>query len=283
MSEVNSISHKDRYDKALIIYDKLEGLFKTSQIVQKMFEISVLNEYRYISRALVDYQTHSDDKKDSAVSKLEVAILAAFNDILDSLVVGIKSAIINIKMSYPHINHNEILEKFGCKKLNESIEIVEKMIINSRINRENRFDEYYKFSQSKDYKYIVEFASSLQMIEYIFDSKNNKSLDIIEEDLFLLISSAFQNTMANSSEYPKFEMYYQPKYNEKKVIVSAEALVRLKLNNGEFDYIHQQGLLEAIDKSRLEYKLDLMVLELVSKDIVELKKMVFWMITLKYQ
>ncbi|QKJ21526.1 EAL domain-containing protein [Poseidonibacter lekithochrous] len=257
----------ERYNCALNLYNKLEELFKTSQIAQKFFEIPVLNEYRYISRALVDYNlTMEIELKEKAISKLEVGIAAAYNDIMDSIVLAIKSSIQGLKNNFPNVNASNILEKFEYKKVAEAIVLAEQTIVDSRGDRISRLDKYYEFSAKDEYKLLINFCTYLNLIEYLFDIESNQTVSDSEKNIFESVYKAFENP---TGTYPHFELHYQPKYDNKKCMIGAEALIRLRVT--ENDLIPPGAFLEAIHQARLENKLDRWVLETTAKDLNEFK------------
>ena len=252
-------------------YNKLEKLFKTSQMVQHTFHIPVLNEYRYLSRALIDFYSSEDIKdREDALSKLQVAIAAAYNDIIDSLLIAIKDAIDTYYTQYPFVNTNEVLKKYNISKVKQAIVAATKVITNSRGERADRFQAYENFSSSPEYEELINFGLSLHMIEYELNLLNNRSQDSQNSELFEIINSAFENYYKKTENYPKFELEFQPKYNSDKKIVGAEALIRLYLKSKE--KLHPLIFLYIIQNSNKHKELDLLVLEKAVEAIEELSE-----------
>lgn len=263
---------ENKFKAALNTYNKLEALFKISQFVKKLFQIPVLNEYRYISRALVDYhQAENIDEKSKAVSKLEVAIAAAYNDILDSIVMSINSIISELKNNYPHVDSHEILNKYDYKNILNAIIKSEKIISDSRSDRSKRFKNYEEFSNSKEYTTLVEFSRFLTLIEYEFQEAANISDYGLKLNILNKIHESFKNFhMGEKDALPRFELYYQPKYGTNKKIIGAEALVRLRLsNNLVLSPIH---FMDDINQADLLEELDVLVLKIAAETINEIKK-----------
>lgn len=258
-----------KYEDTLKIYNKLEKLFKASQIVQGVFEIPVLNEYRYISRALVDYNlTNEDAEKQKSLSKLEVAIAAAYNDIIDSILMTIKFTINRLKNENPLINATEILEEYNYKEVAHAINKAETVVINSRGTREKRLQEYEVFSNSKDYDLLINFCINLHLIEYQFDLAANQAKNSAESTMLHNVYEAFNNKNSDPG-HPIFELWYQPKCSQDRQIIGAEALIRLRINGKVLSPI---AFLGAINQSRLEKLLDIWVLENAAKTISEYKE-----------
>ncbi|WP_122893795.1 EAL domain-containing protein [Arcobacter peruensis] len=243
-------------------YNKLEELYKLSQQAENTFKTIVLNEYRYFSRAMVDYtEATSDEKKINALSRAEVAISAAYNDIIDSLIMNIKKFIHNVKIKYSKINVAVIFKKYHYEELLKAIEYADKMIINSRGTRVKRFDIYYDFSISEEYKSIVDFCLKFEQIEYdcalVLHEKDIEEEPVLNEKIINLFNGGV-NTRCF------LELYFQPKFDKSKKVVGAEALVRLKenINSEEVKTYYPDEFLFIINENGLNDSLDKQVIEM---------------------
>lgn len=261
-----------KFTEAIEAYNKLEELFKVSQMVQHTFYIPVLNEYRYLSRALIDFYTPSSEDKDSkekALSKFQVAIAAAYNDIIDSILIAIKFAIDDYYRSYPFVNAHEVLEKHNIKNVKDAILKATETITTSRSKRNSRFEQYEEFSKSNEYKDLLNFGLSLHIIEYELNMLNNRSNISQDDELFDIINLAFKNFYNNSDDYPKFELEFQPKCDLEKSIKGAEALIRLYRD--EKTKIPPLSFLYIIQNAKKHKELDLLVLQKTVSAIKQLE------------
>lgn len=104
-------------------------------------------------------------KKKKCLSRAEVALAAAYNDIIDSILNYIKSTVIDNKAQFININVSQILVSMNYKKVLESIREADKMIIESRFDRSSRFEKYLDFSKSEHYKTLIDFALHINELQ----------------------------------------------------------------------------------------------------------------------
>ena len=142
-----------RFANLLEGYNKLEQLFKTSQLSLGDLRTSILNEHRYFARALVDYCKSTDNKtKEEAVARAEVALSCGYNDTVDAIVDKIKDFAMNVRREYWNAQVNEILNNYDYSAVCKAIKEADILISQTRKERGTRFDEYVKFADTDNFK-----------------------------------------------------------------------------------------------------------------------------------
>lgn len=224
---------EDRFGRLLVGYDKLEHLFKITQLALLDFKTSVLNEHRYFARALVDYcKATTDAEKVEALSRAEVALGSAYNDIVDFLVNNIKEVVIGLRAAHWNAKVNEILGTYEYKKVTKAIEKANSLISQSRRDRATRFKQYENLVGTPEFNKLVEFSLSLLTIEYECNVDKTGRSGVRKQIADL--RKAFANSSNNDAQ-PKFELFFQPKFLCEPTpnglvpqLIGAEALIRLR-------------------------------------------------------
>lgn len=226
------MTHRDG-DRLRAIYEKvniLEGLHKSCQLAQLGLEIAVVNESRYLARALADavYYAPGTEEHLDAVHRAELAVHSGINDAIDSLLVFVKATLNRLKERYPKFDIAN--SKHGdayIQALTAMLE-VEKSVVASREQRRDRFPIYKRLAERPgDLKIISDFALSLIEIEGM--AQRNPALTDPT-----VASSLHENLLqALSREGPaKLALEYQAKYrldHGKPICFGAEALLRMKI------------------------------------------------------
>lgn len=242
-----------KLNNLLETYNKLEELFKTSQLVMLVFNTHVTNEYRYFSRAIVDYlKTVDSEEKDKHLSRAEVALSAAYNDIIDSILNYIKSAVVDNKAQFTNINVSKILEDMDYKKVLEAMKKADEMVLRSRYKRETRLENYVAFSKTQEYKDLIEFSLHINELQIRCEIESETTPEERYNVLIDNLKFALKNN--DSTIYPKFELFIQPKISmPNEELKGGEALVRFYIN--EETMLSPDDFLEILFS--MDYHLDL--------------------------
>ncbi len=251
-------------------FDALEKLYKHSQLFLREFKTSVLNEYRYCARAMVDFhKAETNEEKNEAEQRIKIAISSAYIDILDYLVHSIKETVAKIRGTYWSPNAGKIFKEFKYDDVMEALKKADNLIVESRINRLSRLENYTKFCNEADFLVLSNFAISFS--ELIHRLECDKGNDFDEANLAKLLRLAI-----NGDSNVKFYLVYQPKFKiEKKSdstfiskIVGAEALVRLQIDeDGITRTITPDKFLELVSKINMQEKLHELVIDAAIKTI----------------
>lgn len=216
----------------------LEEFHKACQLTALGLEAPILNESRYLSRALVDYlyfQSRSTEIASKSFERAELAINNGINDALDILVRHVKVALYKIEQSYPKFNI--VKSEFGeaYVKALEIIEVLDKMVITSRGDRQNRTDLYTSIVRdSKDsLKQLSNFALMLTRIEAVAliemeRGTENKNSQIEPCELVT-------NALDSSNLTTNLVFHYHAKYDDNNQCIGSECLVRI-MSSGTLIY-----------------------------------------------
>lgn len=240
-------------------FDELEKLFKSSQLVEQIFATQVLNEYRYFSRAFIDYKkANSEDQKYKALSRAEVALSSAFNDIIDSIINHIGSSVKTLRAKYPLTNLGSHLNELGYKKVLDAIDEARKVIIKSRMEREFRFKHYLEFTQKVEYQLIINFALQTLRLEFLCETQSSQSEN--EKKLYEAVSNALLPEQKTPNS--KLELHIQPKFDvintNEKTLIGGESLIRLKVGN---KLVFPNDFMKIVYQAYLEEELTFWVLK----------------------
>jgi len=253
-------ANNERFTSLLEGYNKLEQLYKTSQLSLGDIRTSILNEHRYFARALVDYCISDDEKlKGDAIARAEVALSCGYNDTVDSIVDKVKDFAMNVRKEYWNAQVNEILNSYDYPAVCKAIKEADKLISQTRRERGTRFIEYIKFTEADHFKKLIEFSQNLIAIEYECILDNSSRTRNRRKNLNIL-KYAIQNTTGDQSS-PRFELFLQPKFLCEKNgpdivshLIGAEALIRLRhpsiglmMPEDFFSLAKNSGLTKSID------------------------------------
>lgn len=226
-----------KYKQLIDGFDELEALFKTTQLVMLQFQTSILNEYRYCARAIIDFgKAESEKQKLDALARAEVALSAAYNDIIDYIVDGIKQAVNGLRQKYWDRPVKPILDKYGYSEVATALTYADELIIDTRKNRAERLNKYIDFSRSQQFGKIRDFALNFYSLNFELDAPDISAKE--RESILvqaMLKALAAKNVMLGQGT--RFELYLQPKFRFAKddaspAVVGAEALIRLFIDDG---------------------------------------------------
>jgi len=150
----------------------LERLHKTCQLSALGLQEPVLNETRYLARALADVLYFLEDPAKLAqhLATAELAVHSAINDAVDVLVTHVKDCLSDLKVEYPNFHlSNSSYAREHLLALKAMLEI-DSLVVYSRGKRTERYDTYKKLAFGKaaaKLKVISAFALKLTLIEII--------------------------------------------------------------------------------------------------------------------
>lgn len=153
----------------------LEGLHKTCQLSAIGLSEPILNETRYLARALADilYFDQGSESYITALQHAEHAARCAINDAVDILVTFVKSALTRIEKDYSR--YCLATSGFGNQYVEAlvALEQIGDKVVTSRQSREDR-DSIYKelADQKSELALISDFALQLPRIEAIARQKH---------------------------------------------------------------------------------------------------------------
>ena len=276
MKSANEI--KERFDRLLEGFNNLEGLFKTCQIALRNFRTSILNEYHYFARALVDCcKSEVDAVREEAIARAEVALSCAYNDIVDYLVDNVRYFVQNARKEFWDARINDILNTYGYEDVCKATKEAEKLIAQSRKERETRFQKYVEFTSTDNFKKLVDFVQSLPAIEYACQLDNLSRNENNSKNLSLL-RRALGNTTGDTS-LPRFMLFLQPKFFCERTrsgnafhLVGAEALIRLRIPGNGIDFLKPDDFLPLARASDISRDIDNWVRDSAIMTACDLKK-----------
>ena len=260
---MTSTNIEERHKSLLKAFNDLESLFKATQLALLDFKTSVLNEYRYCARALVDFGTAIDDsQRDLALARAEVAVSAAYNDLIDFIVNSIKLTVSKLRERYWDVPVGAILENYEYKKITDALKKADIVIADTRRERLNRFAQYVEFSKTEDFSLLIKFALNLISIEYECDShKIDSTVATRRQNILTLIRTSLAHH--DKTRFPRFELFIQPKFrvdNSRNFhVAGAEALIRLAVDDS--NTLTPNQFLNDIDAANLSDQLGQWVLD----------------------
>lgn len=224
----------------------LEKLHKTCQLAALGIEQPILNEMRYLARALTDVLFFQDadegeefQKFCNSVHTAELAVHSAINDSVDTLITFVKSSLGKIDQNYPKFQI--AVSGFGVVYVEvlESIKIIDTLVVISRGNRQDRYDLYKSLADLENKVHlerIAAFALELAQIEAIAQGYQFPRRVTDESDLFIStqMSDALNQTSTNQAQ---FTLDFQPKFkvaDGKRTLIGAEALLRFQVGSIRF-------------------------------------------------
>lgn len=213
----------------------LEGLHKTCQLTEIGLVEPILNESRYLARALADLAHFdvSDKEYASALQNAEHAVRCAINDAIDALVTFVKKSNQSIKKDYPafDVATNPTFGKSYIEAL-AAMAKVEDEIVSSRTDRTKRTEIYKKLATSPtELEVIAKFALMLPRIEAT--AKTTKPGFTLGEEPHSSdewILNHMRDAIESAGGDAKFSLALQPKYEKNGPrCVGAESLLRLNI------------------------------------------------------
>lgn len=213
----------------------LESLHKVCQLAGLGLQEPVLNESRYLARALSDFLSNVRSDKDAAQKYLATAELAAscaLNDCVDTLITYVKTTLSKQKQDYPGFRiatsayGNEYLETLSA------IQEVDKVVVHSRMNRTDRVELYAGLldSQKRSHLQVISnFALKLPQIEAVAEIVTQSG----QVAPSTLIAEKILAACGGQDNTAKLSLALQAKYerrNGQDICIGAEALARLTVN-----------------------------------------------------
>lgn len=258
----------EQKNNILLRFNDLETLFKRSQLALGDFSKSTLHEYRYFARALIDFELSTEDsKKREALERCKHSLSCAYNDIVDYLHdFCVKCA--DEARSLNRKRWRVVLDGHGYAEFLRIKQQVVELIAGTRGQRAGRFEKYVEFASCEKVdsplNVMITLASAWPTILYELEAHQTAEDHVELESKWLQeAKGALANSLINSTEFPKFEVHYQPKCernsDSKWRVVGAEALIRLKASS-ESDLLYPDSFLPSIFSAGLGLKVDSHVL-----------------------
>jgi hypothetical protein len=215
----------------------LEGLHKTCQLTELGLQEPILNEMRYLSRALADMLHHqdSDDLTDAnkALATAELAVHSAINDAVDILVTFTKTTLTKLARDYG--TFQIAASDFSDEHLKalKAMQKVDGQIVASRENRDVRLEIYETLAapeNSDALKQIAGFALKFSEIEALAQTAhlNARGDKVNDESLVDEMRKAIGNKNRAESF---FHIVLQPKFQYESSecsLIGAEVLLRFR-------------------------------------------------------
>lgn len=219
----------------------LEGLHKTCQLSAIGLSEPILNETRYLARALADilYFDKGSESHQIALQHAEHAARCAVNDAVDILVTFVKSALTRIDKDYS--KYCLATSGFGSQYIEtlEALELIGDKVVTSRQSREDRDSIYKELADQKtELTLISDFALQLPRIEAIARQIHSGKIEAgpktdhgahwIAEKIAEALKTGGGDACISISIQPKYQVGgTQP------VCIGAEALTRFRVNDTE--------------------------------------------------
>ena len=251
----------------------LEGLHKTCQLTELGLQEPILNEMRYLSRALADMLHHQDNEDlteaGKALATAELAVHSAINDAVDILVTYTKTTLAKLARDYK--TFQIAASDFSDEHLKtlRAMQKVNGHIVTSREHRETRLEIYEALAlpeNSEALKQIAAFALKFSEIEALAQAVHLSTLEDKVNDEFLVAEMRKAIGRKNTAE-SFFHVFLQPKFHYeegRRVLIGAEALLRFKnfehnCSPGVFIPVAERNhLIAPIGRMVLEMTLDLL-------------------------
>lgn len=216
MNDSETVSRENALYKE---FDNLEQVFKASTLINLGLAENVLNEYRYLARALVDMKNNKEEKKNiefhQALGRAEAAFSSALCDTIDNVHMYVNASLKYLRETYPYFKTSEHIDNYSA--LMESRRIIENVVSNTRFDRSNRKSQYLKLAVEQDFKNLVVLAQEMPKLLGLAPSS--------------LVADPWHERILYGLENDEFVIYLQPKRNvESFSIVGAEALLRWNEN-----------------------------------------------------
>lgn len=148
------------------LYDKLEGVYKSSQLAKNKIDSGVLNEIRYSHRAIIDLISEIITKKDclheiseqDVLKNIEIALRAvciAINDTVDLTKDYAKNLVQAFEEDFKECSISDAYGKEEYKNFWVAVVFIEDKISASREFRKDRLNIYFEIASSEQFKQIV--------------------------------------------------------------------------------------------------------------------------------
>lgn len=220
----------------------LEKLHKVCQLTRLGIAEPILNETRYLSRALADmvyYQDEDEQEYIKALGTAELAVHSAINDAVDILLTYVKTSIATIKKDYPSFSISRSVYGKEYLVALKAIEELDGMVIYSRENRRERYEIYKSLADDPSKELLTKvstFALKIKEIEATAQLAADPYAGATDDKCVAdLLVRALENASAKEpvAEGAKLDVYFQPKYNTadgNTLCMGAEALLRLSFS-----------------------------------------------------
>lgn len=261
-NNINNLS-QEKHKELLSCFDELEFLFKTTQLVLLDFKTSILNEYRYCARALVDYQKAEGEKERlEAIARAEVAISSAYNDIIDYILDAIKIGVATVYSKYWDRPIKDVLTKYGYPEVQKSITAADELVIETRRDRSNRLSKYIEFSKTEHFNKLSQFALNFSAMHFELETNGQSGKQRSESLVHKMAQTLNTDGQLDSSH---FELYFQPKFYypisaQEPVLIGAEALIRFVIVDEKKNILAPDQFLKVAHKAGLTTQIESWVL-----------------------
>lgn len=249
----------------------LEGLHKSCQLSAVGLAEPVLNESRYLARALADLLHFEKGTVDysKALGEAEHAARNATNDAIDLLITYVKTVVKRIELNCPKFDIATSV--FGDDFITafEVLETIDPLIVYSRSDRTKRYPIYEELASSGKMQSISNFALRLRHIEAV--AKRTQAgvtkLPIEAHAGDSWLAQKISDALTGVSAQANLEVHFQPKYQqigELKKCVGAEALMRLTVDGQNINpslfitVAEHNGLINGIGKFALNESIKLL-------------------------
>lgn len=220
---------KKRLDSIREKVNLLEQLHKTCQLDGLGLQPPILNESRYLARALVDALSYDNnpEKRNDALSRAELAVASAINDAIDILVLFCQRTCKRIEDHYPDFNIVDTV--FGDEYITTltALQTIGALIVHSRGHRHERSAIYAKLGDefAPELITIASFSLKLRSIE-----EQAKASNTSRNAAHALLQNMFDSLQQGSAKHG-FQLYLQGKFENtpQRILIGAEALLRFKL------------------------------------------------------
>jgi EAL domain-containing protein (putative c-di-GMP-specific phosphodiesterase class I) len=247
--------------------DLLEKLHKACQLSTLGLLEPILNEARYLSRALSDvlyFYGDDDAETERHLFTAELAVHSGINDAVDTLVTHVKTSISRVMQDYP--NFQIPVSAYGDEYLTalKAIQEVDKIVVYSRGNRRDRVKIYQTLAEPEKeaiLKVISDFALKVAEIEAVAQQSNAPppKPDSVSDEV---LAQHMRAALKGNDPSTHFHVYLQPKYERREiggdVCIGAEALLRLQVDDHFIPPVHFIGVAE---RSRIISPIGLMVMK----------------------
>jgi EAL domain-containing protein (putative c-di-GMP-specific phosphodiesterase class I) len=236
-------NHDDLIQREKSIRDKvstLEGLHKTCQLSAIGISEPILNESRYLARALADVLFHDRGSEHylKALQNAEHAASCAINDAVDILIAFVKSSLTRISKDYS--TYCLATSSFGEQYVNalEAMEQIGDKVVTSRQSREDRDSIYSELAEKKNELTVISnFALALPRIEAIAKRNHFDQFQLEQgtDHNDKWVAEKLVEALGQESETSILSLAFQPKYQAKEngnyFCIGAETLTRFHVGN----------------------------------------------------
>lgn len=251
----------------------LEGLHKTCQLSAIGLSEPILNESRYLARALADVLFHDrgSDPYLAALQNAEHAARCAINDAIDILITFVKSSLTRIEKDYT--KYNLATSTFGEQFIAtlEAMEQIGDKVVTSRQSRDDRDAIYQELADHKaELTTISEFALQLPRIEALARQIHYDQVDPNDQKNqgTAWIADKLAEALNNPANGAVLSIAIQPKYeissSGSQTCIGAEALTRFSVSGSSISpatfipIAEQTGLISQLGRFALAQTLSIL-------------------------